>query len=150
MPTYRSSSHTCHSVRLSNGCGRRGMTYISKVSVQHLHIAVDNLERYQLVVGRANPANEEQRGVSPVNDLCVCETSRTAPCVSHPHVRHPSQSQEQCDRTQYCSPLYSKKLHIRVRRAKTSWVTSFTVLALTFGAMVVNHLARRTFPDDGF
>jgi hypothetical protein len=40
-------------------------------------------------------------------------------------------------------PLYSRKLHIRVRRARTSCVTSFTILALSFGESVVNHLARR-------
>jgi len=43
-------------------------------------------------------------------------------------------------------PLYSRKLHIRVRRARTSWVTSFTIFAFTFGAIVVNHFASRTFP----
>jgi len=46
------------------------------------------------------------------------------------------------------TPLYSRKLHIFVRRARTSCVTSFTILALTFGAIVVNHFARRTLPDD--
>jgi hypothetical protein len=40
-------------------------------------------------------------------------------------------------------PLYSRKLHIRVRRARTSCVTSLTILALSFGESVVNHLARR-------
>lgn len=35
---------------------------------------------------------------------------------------------------------------MRVRRASTSWVTSFTILALVFGLRVVNHLARRTLP----
>ena len=45
------------------------------------------------------------------------------------------------------TPLYSRKLHILVRRARTSCVTSFTILALVFGAMVENHFARRTLPD---
>jgi hypothetical protein len=40
-------------------------------------------------------------------------------------------------------PLYSKKLHMRVRRARTSCETSLTILALSLGARVVNHLARR-------
>ena len=44
------------------------------------------------------------------------------------------------------APLYSKKLHILVRRARTSWVTSFTIFDLTFGASVVNHFASRTLP----
>lgn len=32
---------------------------------------------------------------------------------------------------------------MRVRRARTAWVTSFTILALSLGDKVVNHLARR-------
>ena len=40
-------------------------------------------------------------------------------------------------------PLYSKKLHIRVRLARTSCETSLTILALSLGDKVVNHLARR-------
>jgi hypothetical protein len=43
-------------------------------------------------------------------------------------------------------PLYSSTLHILVRRASTSWVTSFTILAFVFGDIVVNHFASRTFP----
>jgi hypothetical protein len=38
------------------------------------------------------------------------------------------------------------KLHILVRLAKTSWETSFEIFFLSFGEMVVNHLANRTFP----
>ena len=44
------------------------------------------------------------------------------------------------------TPLYSNTLHIRVLRARTSCVTSLTILALFFWGMVVNHFARRTFP----
>jgi hypothetical protein len=40
-------------------------------------------------------------------------------------------------------PLYSRKLHIRVRLDNTSCVTSLMILALSFGDKVVNHLARR-------
>jgi hypothetical protein len=40
-------------------------------------------------------------------------------------------------------PLYSRKLHMRVRRARTSWETSLMILALSLGERVVNHLARR-------
>lgn len=43
-------------------------------------------------------------------------------------------------------PLYSRKLHIRVRRARTSWVTSLTILALVLDGSVWNHFARRTLP----
>lgn len=41
------------------------------------------------------------------------------------------------------APLYSRKLHMRVRRARTSCDTSLTILALSLGDSVVNHLARR-------
>jgi len=40
-------------------------------------------------------------------------------------------------------PLYSRKLHIRVRRDSTSCVTSLITLALSFGLSVVNHFASR-------
>ncbi len=39
--------------------------------------------------------------------------------------------------------MYSRKLHIRVRLARTSCETSLTILALSLGDKVVNHLARR-------
>lgn len=39
--------------------------------------------------------------------------------------------------------MYSIKLHMRVRRARTSCEASFTIFALSFGDSVVNHLARR-------
>lgn len=44
------------------------------------------------------------------------------------------------------APLYSRKLHIRVRRASTSCVTSFTILAFVLLGSVWNHFARRTLP----
>lgn len=40
-------------------------------------------------------------------------------------------------------PLYSRKLHMRVRRASTSCVTSRTILDFSFGLRVVNHFERR-------
>jgi len=39
--------------------------------------------------------------------------------------------------------LYSRKLHMRVRRERTSAVTSLTILALSLGLRVENHFARR-------
>lgn len=39
--------------------------------------------------------------------------------------------------------MYSKKLHMRVLRARTSWETSLMILALSLGESVVNHLAKR-------
>lgn len=46
----------------------------------------------------------------------------------------------------HSAPLYSRKLHMRVRRARTSCVTSLTILAFVFGGSVVNHFASRTLP----
>lgn len=46
-----------------------------------------------------------------------------------------------------CSPLYSRKLHILVRLASTSWVTSFTILFFVFAGRVWNHFASLTFPS---
>ena len=40
-------------------------------------------------------------------------------------------------------PLYSRKLHMRVRRARTSCETSLMILALSLGERVVNHFAKR-------
>jgi hypothetical protein len=58
----------------------------------------------------------------PVSDCKICSQA-----ASHP-------------------PLYSRKLHILVRRARTNCVTSFTIFALALGGIVVNHFARRTLP----
>jgi hypothetical protein len=49
---------------------------------------------------------------------------------------------------QDCVPLYSRKLHIRVRRDSTSAVTSLTILALSLGPSVVNHFASRCGAED--
>lgn len=43
--------------------------------------------------------------------------------------------------------MYSKKLHMRVLRARTSWETSLTILAFSLGDNVVNHFARRCRGD---
>lgn len=40
-------------------------------------------------------------------------------------------------------PLYSRKLHMRVLRARTRAETSLVILAFSFGDRVVNHLQRR-------
>lgn len=105
---------------------------------------MDDLERYEFVVARGDPADEEQRGVSSIDDLGVCQKKTAkrshASCIHDPRLS--------AKRTRRGSPLYSRKLHMRVRRASTSWVTSLTILALAFGAIVVNHFARRTFPDE--
>ena len=100
---------------------------VAVVLVHLLDVTMDNFECDQLIVCGVAASDEEERGISAIHNLCVCEIVSLAkghPCWIHP-------------------PLYSKKLHMRVRRARTSCETSLTILALSLGARVVNHLARR-------
>lgn len=106
------------------------ITHVSKVTVQHFHVSVDNFECHQFVILWTNTANKEEWSISPIDHLCVFENKIISPAIWHRQV-----------------PLYSRKLHIRVRRASTSCVTSFTILAFVFGGSVVNHLASRTLPE---
>jgi hypothetical protein len=104
-------------------------TYISKVSIQHLHIAVHNLECNQFIIRRADTTNEEQGRISSIYHLGVYgNVSDTLPPDA---IR---------------VPLYSRKLHILVRLPSTSCVTSLTILPFALGAMVVNHFASLTLP----
>ena len=115
----------------------RRATHIPKVPVQHLNVTMDNLQHHQLVVALTDSGYEEQRRISPVHNLRVC--AARPGCLS-----------ESCPSfscmAAYSAPLYSRKLHMRVRRASTSWVTSFTIFALAFWDIVVYHFERRTFP----
>ena len=47
------------------------ITHISKVSVQHLYVTVDDLERDELVVALRDARDEEERRVPAVHDLGV-------------------------------------------------------------------------------
>ena len=99
---------------------------------------MDNLQSYKLIIRGPNTADKEQRGISSVYNLRIYDISMfvsTTPRSILDSVFHTY------------TPLYSRKLHILVRRARTSCVTSFTILALVFGAMVENHFASRTLPD---
>jgi hypothetical protein len=103
------------------------LAHVAVVLVHLLDVAMDDFERDQLIVGGVAAGDEEERGVSAVDNLGVCEfvsLARRGPCRTH-------------------RPLYSRKLHMRVRRARTSCETSLTILALALGASVVNHWARR-------
>lgn len=77
----RSSSHTCISDQ-PDACvkAQSSPTHIAEISVQHLDVAMDDLERHQLVVSWRNAANEEQRRVAAVDDLRVCEVSKQPMC----------------------------------------------------------------------
>ena len=91
---------------------------------------MDYLKRNELVVGRRAAGDEEEGGIAAVDYFCICETSRLA--VSRV---------EACGRGDL--PLYSRKLHMRVLRERTSWETSLMIFALSLGESVVNHFARR-------
>ena len=45
-------------------------TYFAEISIEYFHISMDDLEGRKLVVEFVNPADEEQRGVAAINDLC--------------------------------------------------------------------------------
>jgi hypothetical protein len=92
-----------------------------------------DLQRHQLIVFRPNSAYEEQRGIAPVYHFGVYSRSLKKP----EHIG---------GRGRGVSPLYSRKLHILVRRARTSCVTSLTIFVFALGGMVVNHFASLTFP----
>src|SRR5579863_5575364 len=111
---------------------RRHVTHVPKISVEYLHVSVDYLQRDKLVVRLANPRYKEQRGIAPIYDLRVYPKAAAV---------NKFETKRKGSR-----PLYSRKLHMRVRRARTSWVTSLTILAFCLGGIVTNHFARRTLP----
>ena len=49
------------------------MTHVSEIPIQDFDVAVDDLERYEFVVSRRNATDEEERSVSPVDDLGICK-----------------------------------------------------------------------------
>lgn len=106
------------------------LAHVAKVAVEDLDVAVDDLERDQLVVVRRDARHKEERRIPPIHDLRVW--------VSGP----------------VCAPLYSIKLHMRdcvsgaqrTLRASTSCVTSLTIFDLLFWLMVLYHFDMRTLP----
>ena len=121
---HKSSSQTYEGVSAYNKSEDLGAaTHIPKVPVQHLNVTMDNLQHHQLVVALTDSGYEEQRRISPVHNLRVCAARPGCLSESCPSFSY---------MTAYSAPLYSRKLHMRVRRASTSWVTSFTIFALAF------------------
>lgn len=117
---------------------RLDWTCVAKIPIENLDITMYNFQRDQLVVSRRNGADEEQRGITSVNDLGVCVVRLQS--TPHPSSTNPTL------RISQNPPLYSRKLHILVRRASTSCVTSLTIFDFCLVGKVWNHLARRTFP----
>lgn len=94
---------------------------------------MDDLQSHQLIIRGPDAADEEQRCISSVYNFRIYVYSLVSQQINGFWIQLP--------------PLYSRKLHILVRRASTSCVTSFTILTFVFGAIVVNHFASRTLPD---
>lgn len=120
---------------------------------------MDNLESNQFIVVLVDTRNKKQTRVSFVPNkhryklLSLCGIlNRTFVCYLRYtifwSIEKTSKSfhSSQYPETVYPSPLYSKKLHILTRRAKTNWVASLMIFAFSFGGMVMNHFVRRTLP----
>ena len=52
--------------------GSKRHTHVSKISVEHFDITMDDFKRHELVVRLADAAHEEQGSVSSVDDLGIC------------------------------------------------------------------------------
>lgn len=124
-------------------------TYVAKVPIQYLDIAMHDLERDELIIHLSDPADEEEGGVAAVDDLRVWFSQHQYQHRSFQSLPLQMETKGWKENPQG-APLYSRKLHIRVRRASTSCVTSFTIFAFAFGGIVVNHFARRTLPGFSF
>lgn len=66
------------------------LAHVAKVSIQHLDVSMDDLERHQLVVALADSRDKEERCVSPIHDFAVLVLEE----VAHPR---PSSEHELCD-----------------------------------------------------
>jgi hypothetical protein len=111
-------------LQFSNG-DNSYLAHIAVVFVHLLDISVNDLESYKFVIRRGTSGNEEKGSITAVDYLRVCKI-----CFS----------QRPCKRRSI-QPLYSRKLHILVRRASTSCETSLMIFAFSFGDSVVNHFA---------
>lgn len=92
---------------------------------------MDDLERDEFVVLLSDAAHEEEGSVASVDDFGVCAMSSPSQS-SRILCRRPNTGASWPDKDR-CelglnAPLYSRKLHMRVRRARTSCVTSLTIL----------------------
>lgn len=98
---------------------------------------MDNLEGDELVIGVVRGGDEEEGSIATVDDFGVWREDGLA------HEGSEGDASQATPLESEYVPRYSKKLQLRVRRARTSCVTSLTIFALSLGDSVVNHLARR-------
>jgi hypothetical protein len=117
---------TMESVRFCHlGLRNSYLAHIPVVLVHLLDIPVNDLQGYKLIICRRTSGDEEERGITTVDYLRIWQRSVSRrDCKSRPN-----------------QPLYSRKLHILVRRASTSCDTSLMIFAFSFGDSVVNHFA---------
>jgi hypothetical protein len=116
------------------------LTDVAIVFIHLFNVTVDDLEGDQLVVGGVAASDEKQGGIASIDNLAVYWGRA---------VRTGSTSEQKMQRNGHCkdkesehyAPLYSRKLHIRVRLDRTSCVTSLTIFAFSLGERVVNHFA---------
>ena len=136
-------------VRLCEGEDNVELAHVAVVLVHLLYIAVDDFERDQLVIVRRAAGDEEEGCVAAIDDLCVCARmgGEGEPVSRGTREREIMREDQELDRDGGAlkppAPLYSRKLHMRVRRESTSCDTSLTILAFSLGESVENHFARR-------
>jgi hypothetical protein len=91
-----------------------------------------DFQRDQLVIRVGDRADEEEGCISTVDDLGIYD----GPTLIDINPSASDQPGLRVDVELWDAPLYSKKLHILVRLASTSCVTSLTILALALGGRV--------------
>lgn len=120
---------------------------VAVIFVHLLYVAVYDLEGDELIVGGIGGGNKEERSISAVNDFCVWikrVRSRCGRVMATVEADEGMRSSAVGDSDGSSNvPLYSRKLHMRARLARTSCETSLMILALSLGERVVNHFARR-------
>ena len=87
---------------------------------------MDDFESDELIVTGRTSSYEEEGSVATIHYLGIFRGRLSAKLSGG---------------VQGFQPLYSRKLHILVRRASTSCETSLMIFAFSFGDKVVNHFA---------
>jgi hypothetical protein len=106
----------------------QGSSYLAHIAIVFVHlldIPVDDLQGYKFIICRCTSGDEEEGSITTVDYLRIWQRSFSKRSVKPRHNQ----------------PLYSRKLHILVRRASTSCETSLMIFAFSFGDNVVNHFA---------
>lgn len=105
------------------------LAHVAIVFVHLFYISMNDLESDELVVCRGAAGDEEERSISPIDHFGIWVGNISQDLSSIFGSNRP--------------PLYSRKLHMRVRLDRTSWETSLIIFAFSRGERVVNHFASR-------